>query len=161
MPPWLAICGTAGVLLLVSGGCSLPAEERHERPLDAASEKEAHAVHSERLRRVMQSLDELARERLPQSLDVGAMREARLREVGRVAREIAARAGSIPAAAGAAEPEMFRDLVARTEDFQQRALALAASAEAGDARAAREKARALEDACTGCHEQFRPAHRSR
>jgi hypothetical protein len=156
MPLRFSACAAAGALLLVGAGCSIPAQERYERRLEAAAGEEVHAVQSERLERVMRGLEELARERLPQALDVGALREARLREVGRVARGIAADAAGIPEAAGAVDPETRVELAMRAGDLQQRALALAAAAEAGDARAARETARALEDACAGCHERFRP-----
>jgi cytochrome c556 len=147
-----AACGL-GALLVASGGCSAPAQKRYEERLGSASGGEVHAIHSERLEELMRSLDTLAHDRLPKSLDLAPVRDVRLGELARVARGMAEAAAEIPRAAG--DPVAGAELEDGAVVLRQQALSLAAAADAGDLDAARDHARAIEDACAGCHERFR------
>jgi hypothetical protein len=85
-----------GVAWLLATACSRPAHLRYEEQLDRTPESAAHAVHEQRLRELMGSLDRLRSERLPKSLDLEVEQERQTRAIAQVARAMAESATQIP-----------------------------------------------------------------
>lgn len=151
--------GAAACIAAAALGCARPAEQRYRERVAGASEAAVHGVHGERLSEQMRGLDRLARDRLPRSLDVSALREHRVAEVARVANAIADSAAGIPGAAGelGLDTEERAEFAALAVTLERGARGLAADARGlgGDALDAR--ARELEATCEACHVRFRLA----
>jgi hypothetical protein len=89
---WLAI----GSVLLVLGGCAVPAQLRYEREVEDTPPAALHGVHTQRLVELMRGLERLRNQRLPTAMDVAGAKTAREREIEQVSRSLAASARAIP-----------------------------------------------------------------
>jgi cytochrome c556 len=149
--------GALVALLFVTLACSLTAQRVYEERLDTTPGAAQHGVHSERLRQLMQGLDRLQHDRLPQSLDVGEERARRVEEVADVARAMADSAQQI------SDPALTDDLdAAARAEFVDYAELLASHVgavadQAPELSPQRLRQRVAETAaiCDGCHARFR------
>jgi len=137
--------------------CRGPAQRRYEDELRRSSESSLHAAHGRRLRELMRSLDRLARERLPVTMDVETPQETRAREISSVALALSESAGQIPEAAGDlplddAERVELAELAA---ELQRRARRLGESGDSLSPEALQAQVSGIQETCSGCHKRFR------
>lgn len=138
-------------------GCSAPAQVLYEEDLARTPPPAAHAVYSDRLGELMQSLEGLSRDRLPRAMDVRGEEERRADEIAAVARAMADSAGQIADAGdelglAALEREEFLALGGELHRLCQQ---LADEAPALALGALRARAREITDTCDRCHARFR------
>lgn len=143
-------------LAFVLAGC--PARQAYREELAVTPAGSRHAVHTERLQRVMRGLDRLVRERPPQELDLDAASDPWLEELVATARDIAASAEEIPEAAwseGSLTGPQRAEFHRRAALLRERALALADGAPAMTVEQRAEALNELQAVCDGCHAEFR------
>jgi cytochrome c556 len=147
--------------LVAAAACQRPAAIRYEQELEATPPPAEHAVHGARLRELMRGLDRLARERLPQAMDLRAERARRLAGVADVAGAMADSAARIDTASAEIEIDAARRgaLLALAADLERDARALAQDAPRLGDEALRARVAALEATCDACHRRFRPEPR--
>lgn len=152
----------AGLALAALGGaaalaCAAPAEVRYERELARAPAGSRHAIYDERLQELMRRLDRLARERLPQALDVDQVEERRVRDLGEVAGALADAAGALPEVGKGLELEpdeqaAFAELAAELAGQAAELAALPPGTAPAEVRA---RLDAMQGVCVQCHTRFR------
>lgn len=147
----------ACLVLLGAGACAEPAQRRYENRAAGAPAAGAHAVHAERLAALMDGLDRLRGERLPQALDVEAARSQRVALVADVATAIADSALRIPEAAGAVplDPADRASFDALAANLASAASRLAADAPTLSDAELRARTREIELTCDRCHARHR------
>jgi hypothetical protein len=142
--------------LLAAPGCGGPAQWRYEKALEESSESAAHVVHEARLTALMQNLDLLRDERLPQALDAQELKDREAFEISRVAQAMAESAmyisRAVPLDLEPPEREAFQTL-AMTLERLCRSLAVDASR----LTTAQNRAWlvAIDATCDQCHGRFR------
>ncbi len=149
--------GAVACTLVLALACAEPPRERYAERLGESAPAARHAVHSDRLRAVMQRMERLSDERLPRALDVEATHEARIAELEEVARGIADSTERIPQAAWQAdltEPDRV-ELHQLAALLREQALALAEGAAAMSPAERTAAVDELEDTCQRCHARFR------
>ncbi len=152
----LVACAVPGAAWLLVA-CAAPAQVRYEERVETATPAQEHGVHAERLAEVMRSLDRLANERLPKSMEVEWERERRVEELVIVAQAIADSAARIPAAPEGAllSTGERRAFSAHARALQERASRLAAEAAQLDTAATHTAVSEIRETCAACHRRFR------
>lgn len=146
---WLA-------LALGASGCARPAQVEYERRLDATPPAARHAVYSDRIRELMDALDRLENERLPQAMDVSRERQRRIADVRRLALEMAASAAQITETAEESlEPGARPEFAAYADELAQRTRELADSARTLTPAEMSQRVASIRGVCNGCHARFR------
>lgn len=148
-------CRARGVAALLMAGLAACAQPIAAPPPAAPT---AHAIESPRLLELMQALERLARERLPQAMDLEQERTRRLYKVARAAEAIAESAAQLDASiANLSLPRKERrDFAKHANALRNRARALAKDAHRLSPQAIRARASEIEATCEGCHRAFRP-----
>jgi cytochrome c556 len=147
-------------LLLIAGllaaACSRPAYLLYEESLERAPESGAHAVHEQRLSELMESLDRLRSERLPQSLDLEVEEKRQARAIAAVARAMAESAAQIPQAIPSRlddrEQAEFRRLAGELQRQTERLIEEAPELTHEQRRSSLDE---IDATCDDCHRQFR------
>jgi cytochrome c556 len=116
-----------------------------------------HAVQSAKLREAMRGLEEIATQRLPDRIDEKGHRQSELREVARLADELARGAAEIPDSLAAnplpADDERrFRELA---EQLVRDSFALRDRAILGEVGSVRDETEQLLATCNACHAMAR------
>lgn len=143
----LVACGWA---LAASSACQSAAEPE-------VSEAGVHAVHSERLGRIMAKLEDADRGLLPQELESESER-ARLRaQVVELAGAMVSSAESIPSVLDevALAPEHRAEFLRLSHELRDMARSLEADAPNLSAGEVQLRVQALRDSCAECHTRFR------
>ena len=150
---WLALAAIAGLL-----ACSAPRQIEYERRVEETDPGAVHAVHDARLQELMQSIQRLADDRLPKSLDVDEPRRARAQEVVEIARALADSAERIPEASQSASMSATDRAAfeALARQLQEQATTLAAMTDGMQADEAEAALAAIQQTCRSCHARFRP-----
>lgn len=148
--------------------CFLPAcretqKEQYERQLREAPGPMRHAVHSDRLLKLMAELRHLTYSRLPQELEQGAVTEARIEEIRWIASGMSSAAELIPNILDDVElgPEQRAEFRLLAEDLARKCRTF----EAVTATLSTDRARSADglvaefsevlDTCDACHSRFR------
>ena len=123
-----------------------------EKPPAAA----VHAVESERLDRVMRTIEAMDRALLPQEIDVHAVQQRQRETIALLAAVIAQSAEYIPSALDneALPPEFRNEFVRLTQDLKDHAQKLRA-APAMSTAALKTQVQAMRASCIDCHTRFR------
>jgi cytochrome c556 len=145
-----------GLALLLATGCSTRAAGEAAakgRKSDAA----VHAVRAEKLRKIMAELDYLRSQRLPQELDVGAGRAARIDDIRTAADSLAHAAEDIPSVLSEvrlskSDEDLFYQLA---EQLNARALELRDRAAETDPAVIDAAFAGVVSTCDACHSRFR------
>jgi len=149
-----AVAGVIVAAMLVAG-CRLLSRAPASAP--ALPAPGHHAARHARIKATMAELDRLRPDRLPQELDVPAMRRRRLREIADAARAMARAADAIPETAS----ELPLDDAGRTSllelaiHLRTQATTLEEHARRGDVRGVATLLGAVATTCSECHAAFR------
>ncbi len=144
-----------GVLLALSS-CR-PEGAVESRRLADTGAPALHAVHNSQLRDIMQRLDQLTLERMPQELDEGGKGYYSLGRMQEIAAALAEAAEAIPQVTGQleladGEKQTFDALA---QKLQQQALKLKEDARSGELNRVRQSIDAMTTTCNACHSTFR------
>lgn len=148
-----------GSLCLLLVACTLTPRQKYEQRLADTGAPALHAVHSDRLSRLMKELNNLTFEqmRLPQEMDGTVARRQRVREVSRIATTLAEDAALLRGMLdGGNVHEQDRpafDGFARK--LRTEALALRTAAEGDDLGEMNAQLREMIGTCNACHSAFR------
>lgn len=145
------VWGIAALGIWGLGACAPVAPDPTTEPLPS------HAIESPRLAELMQALEQLSRERLPQAMDLEEERSRRLDKVTRVAAAIAESAARLDDAVSELPltPQERRLFAEHAEDLRHRAQTLAEQAHSLSSETIRDLVAGVEDTCAGCHQLFR------
>jgi cytochrome c556 len=141
-------------------GCSGSSQARYGERVDKTADKAVHGVHSQRLAELMQGLERMRSERLPQAMDPQIEERRRIEVISRVARSVALSAEQIPAAASTAslDANSREEFLRLAETLGRRAQQIAENAEDPEATSIdelRTQIEAMEAICDRCHDRFR------
>jgi cytochrome c556 len=150
----------AFLVLLATASCTAarkPSTTESSLPLLPGDSNVVHAVRSAELREAMRGLEEIATQRLPDRIDEKAHRQSELREVARLADELARGAAEIPDSLGenplpSADERRFRELA---EQLVRDSFALRDRAILGEVGSVREETEQLLATCNACHAMAR------
>ncbi len=151
----LALLFTAAALGHTAYGCARAGSLGGSLP--ATGQPSVHAVHDERVRRVMGELNRLRFSRMPQEIDSGREKARRLKQVAIAASSMERAASFIPEVLpelelNEEEAALFLTLVTR---YRTRAKDLEASAKTGRISSVRTALSELTETCLDCHRAFR------
>lgn len=145
-----------GIVWLLALACSRPAALRYEEQLDHAPESAAHAVHEQRLKELMESINQLRNQRLPRSLDIAIEKERQERAFSEVARAMADSAARIPEAIPTELDARERSEFLRLASALQRQTSnLVEQASALTPERRRVRLGEIDLICGDCHRRFR------
>lgn len=147
----VVLVGGAVIAGLVSPGCS--PKPRADKPVSDAG---VHAVHSDRLAALMDSLDKPT-DNLPKELDVEGDRQQKIARVSATASELADSAARIPEVLEGVElsQRQREDFIGLAEQLEKQARELEVHARKGDFAQAARVTEQLNETCDFCHRRFR------
>jgi len=153
--PW-ALMVPMGLAAMLAG-CPPTDRQRYATRLEYTGRPALHGLHSARLREVMDELNRLMFEDLPQEMDVEARRERRLDEVHQLALKLAETADDISDVLEDVkiDAESRQVFVAYAEKLEEEAHELAGLSLGKDIRLIDAKVDEMITTCNACHSSFR------
>ncbi len=147
----------ATVAVLSAIACRPTPQVQYQQQLDKMDSSAQHAVHSDRLERVMVNLESITFESMPYELDLENEREPHLREIARLATAMAGSAAHIADAVPdqALNEEEFEEFKSLAESLRTDALALRQQAQQKDLHAIPQTWKRIIATCDQCHGRFR------
>lgn len=152
--PWFMM---SIVLAALMAGCPPTDRQRYYNKLEYTGRPALHGLHSARLRQVMDDLNRMVFEDLPQEMDVEARQKRRLDEVHQLALKLAETADHIPDVLEDVkiDAESRQVFVAYAEKLEEEARELAALSRGKDIRLIDAKVDEMITTCNACHSSFR------
>lgn len=153
----LLTLGTITGVLALAVACSPGPREQYRARLQDTGKPALHAVHSDRLRTIMQEINRLTYDRLPQEYDTTGKKERLAREAGDVARALQASADDVLGVMpqldlSAGDAETFRRLA---EKLHAQGTMLEEQGRLGQVEKLPETLEAMKGTCVACHSLFR------
>jgi cytochrome c556 len=156
---WAILSLVSAVPIAAAISCATSERQRYRQEVATTSAPALHAVHSERLRQVMDDMDLITNEHLPQDFDASRTRDQRYRDVAKLADRLADTAREIPEALNGIKlnEENKQTFCTLAEALRQHALDLADNARNQNESAADANLKQIEATCNACHSAFREA----